>query len=62
MVSVFAIGHKVRRFKPGKGDGFLRAIKVHSTPSFGGEVNLGAPCHNNLQHIKEPYKCERNTL
>jgi hypothetical protein len=27
MVSVLAIRLKVRRFKPGQGDGFLRAIK-----------------------------------
>jgi hypothetical protein len=32
MVSVLAIGPKVRS------DGFLRAIKIHSTPSVGGEV------------------------
>jgi hypothetical protein len=43
MVSVLAIRPKVRRFKPGQGDGFLRAIKISSTPSFGGEVKLEAP-------------------
>jgi hypothetical protein len=42
MVSVLAIRHEVRWFKPGRGDGFIRAIKFHNTPSFGegGEV----PC------------------
>jgi hypothetical protein len=38
MVSVIAIASKVRGFnpgiKPGLGDGFLRAIKILSTPSF----------------------------
>jgi hypothetical protein len=36
MVSVLATGPKVREFKPGKGDGFLRVIKVRSTTPFGG--------------------------
>jgi hypothetical protein len=35
VVSVFATGPKGRRLKPGRGDdGFLVAIKTHSTPSF----------------------------
>jgi hypothetical protein len=38
-----------------KGEGFLRAIKFHSMPSFGGEVTLLAPCHKILQHVKEPF-------
>jgi hypothetical protein len=28
-------GPKGHRFKPGRGVGFLMAIKIHSTPSFG---------------------------
>jgi hypothetical protein len=52
MVSVFVIGPKVCRFKPGSGDGFLTAIKICSTPSRGGEVKLEAPCHKILQHVK----------
>jgi hypothetical protein len=32
MVSVPATGPKVRGFEPGQGDGFLRAIKIRSTP------------------------------
>jgi hypothetical protein len=32
---MLAIGHKVPGFKPGRGDGFLRAIKIRSTPSLG---------------------------
>jgi hypothetical protein len=38
MVSVLATGPKVSRFKPGQDDGFLRAIKIRSTPPFGWEV------------------------
>jgi hypothetical protein len=45
MVSVLAIGPKVCGFKPGQGDGFLKATKLHSTPSFGGEVEPSVPCH-----------------
>jgi hypothetical protein len=33
MVILLAIGPKVRRFKPGQSNGFLRAIKIRSTPS-----------------------------
>jgi hypothetical protein len=44
MVSVLAIESKVRGFKSGYDDGFLRAIKFLSTPSFGGEVKPSAPC------------------
>jgi hypothetical protein len=38
---------------PDQGDGFLRAIKIHSTPSFGRVVKPGAPCYKILQHLKE---------
>jgi hypothetical protein len=34
VVSVLATGPKGREFKPGRGDTFLRAIKIRSTPSF----------------------------
>jgi hypothetical protein len=37
VVSVLATGHKGHRFKPGRGDGHLRAIKIHSTPSLDGK-------------------------
>jgi hypothetical protein len=43
MVIVLAIGPKVRGVKPGRSYGFLRAIKIHSTPLFGGEVKPSAP-------------------
>jgi hypothetical protein len=38
VVSVLATVPKGRGFEPGHGDGFLRAIKILSTPSFGWEV------------------------
>jgi hypothetical protein len=38
VVNVLAIGSKVRGFKPGRGDGFLRAIKISRTPSIGWEA------------------------
>jgi hypothetical protein len=51
VVSVLAIRSRVRRFKPGRGDGILRAIKIRSTP-FGGEVKPEAPCRKILQRVK----------
>jgi hypothetical protein len=59
VVIVVATGPKVRGFKPGRGDGFLRAIKIRSTPSFGGEVKLETPCRNILRHVKEPLEIQR---
>jgi hypothetical protein len=38
VVSVLAIGPKVRGFKPAEYDGFLREIKIRSTFCFGEEV------------------------
>jgi hypothetical protein len=43
IVSVLAIGLKVHGFKPGRGDGFFRAIKIRNTPSFGRKVKPEAP-------------------
>jgi hypothetical protein len=42
----------------GRGDEFLRAIKIYSTPSFRGEVKPEAKCHNILQHVKVTCKFE----
>jgi hypothetical protein len=44
VVSVLATGPKGRGFEPGKGDGFLRAIKIRSTTSFGWEVKPEVAC------------------
>jgi hypothetical protein len=53
MVSVLAIEPKVRGFKPGRGDGFFRAIEIRSTSCLGGEVKLSAPCSKILRHVKK---------
>jgi hypothetical protein len=54
MVSVLTTGPKGRVFKPGRGDGFLRAIKIRSTPSFGWEAKPETPCCKILRHVKAP--------
>jgi hypothetical protein len=56
VVSVLATGPKVRGFEPGQGYGFLRAIKIRSTPSFGWEVKPEVPCSKTLRHIKDLLK------
>jgi hypothetical protein len=52
LVSVFATGPKSRSLKYIQGDGFLRAIKIRSTLSFGWEIKSEAPCRKILQHVK----------
>jgi hypothetical protein len=42
VVSVLPTVPKGRGFKPGRGDGFLGAIKIIGTLSFGWEVKLEA--------------------
>jgi hypothetical protein len=59
VVSVLAIGLNGRGFKPGRDDGFLRAMKIRSTLSFGWEVKPSAPCCKILRHIKAPLRCFR---
>jgi hypothetical protein len=51
MVSMLTIVLKVRRFKPGRRYGFVRAIKLCNRPFFG-EVKLEAPCRKFLWHVK----------
>jgi hypothetical protein len=34
----------------------VRAIKICSMPSFGGEVKLSTQCHKILWHVKEPFE------
>jgi hypothetical protein len=41
VVSVLATGQKVEGSKPSQGDGFLRAIKIRSTPSSRMESKAG---------------------
>jgi hypothetical protein len=59
VVSVLATGPKGRGFKPGQGDGYLRAIKIRSTPSFGWEVKREVLCHKILRHVKDPLTYQR---
>jgi hypothetical protein len=51
VVSVLATGPKGRGFEP---YGFLRAIKIRSTLSFGWEVKLEVPCK--ILHVKDLLK------
>jgi hypothetical protein len=56
VVSVLATGPEVLGFKPGRGDGFLRAIKIRSTTSFGWETKQEVPCPEILPHVKNPLR------
>jgi hypothetical protein len=56
MFSVVAIGPKVRGFKTGRGNGFLRAIEIHSTHSFVEEVKPLAPTRKILRHVKDHFE------
>jgi hypothetical protein len=40
---------------PVEDDGFLRAIKIRSTTSVGGEVKPSAACRKISRYVKEPY-------
>jgi hypothetical protein len=53
MVSVLVTAYKVRGFKPAERDGFLKAIKIRSTSSFGGEVKPDAPCRKIIRDVKK---------
>jgi hypothetical protein len=56
VISVLVTGPKDRGFKPGRGDGFLRVIKIRSTPSFGWEQMPEVPCRKILRHVKDPLR------
>jgi hypothetical protein len=58
-VNVLDIGPKVRGFKPGRSDGFLRATKKNQLSTFG-EIKLDTQCRKILRHVKEFYEYERN--
>jgi hypothetical protein len=62
VVSVLATGPMSREFKHGQGYGFLRAIKIRSTPSSRMGSKAGGPCRKILHHVKELYERERNIL
>jgi hypothetical protein len=61
VVSVIAIRPKFRGFRPGRGCGFLRAIKISSTPFFGGEVKPQAP-YKILRHVKNLLQIRTNIV
>jgi hypothetical protein len=52
VVSVVSTGPKGLGFKPGRGNGFLKAIKICSTPYFGWEVKPEAACSKILGMLK----------
>jgi hypothetical protein len=58
MVSVLAIGSKVRAFKPRRGEGFLKAIKsaACSPSGGGGRIKPSAPCGKILRHVENKFK------
>jgi hypothetical protein len=56
VVSVLATGPKGHGFEPGQGGGFLRVIKIRSTPSFVWKVKLEVPCRKILRHVKDLLK------
>jgi hypothetical protein len=54
--SVLAIGTIGCGFEPGQVGGFLRAIKVRSTPFFGWEVKPDVPCRKILRRVTDLLK------
>jgi hypothetical protein len=62
MVSMLAIRPKVCRFKPIRGKGFLRMIKMYSMHSSGEEVKQDTPCRKILWHVKVTCKYEQKTV
>jgi hypothetical protein len=48
VVRVLALDARFAVTKPTEDDGFLRATKIRSEPSFGGEVKTSAPCRKIL--------------
>jgi hypothetical protein len=53
VISMHATGPNDRGFKPGRGTGFLRAIKIRSTPSFGWEVKAEVTCRKIVRLVKD---------
>jgi hypothetical protein len=59
VVIVFAIGPKVRGLKPGKDDGFLRAIEIRNTTLFGGKQSRRSNVVRFYSLLKIPTKYEK---
>jgi hypothetical protein len=53
VVSLLATGPNGRRFKPGRGHRFIRAIKIRSTHSFAWEVKPEIPCRKILRQVND---------
>jgi hypothetical protein len=47
--------------QPAESDGFLTAIEIRSTTSFGGEVKPSVPCRKILRRIKDPLRYNGDT-
>jgi hypothetical protein len=62
VVSVLATGPNGRGFEPSQGDGFLKALKIRSTPSFGREVKPEVPCRKILRHEKRSLEVPRGRI
>jgi hypothetical protein len=58
--AALAITSEVHFSNPAKNDGFLRAIKIRSATSFGGEAKPLAPRSTILQHVKYPCELWKN--
>jgi hypothetical protein len=58
MVSVHTTGQKVRGFKPGRGEEFLRTIKNPQHAFFRTGVKPSAPRRKISRHVKELYEYE----
>jgi hypothetical protein len=56
VVSELSIGPTIRGFRPGRVWWVLRAIKIRSTTSFGGEVKPSVPYCKILWYFKEPFE------
>jgi hypothetical protein len=56
VVGVLTTRPKNRGFKPSRGDGFLRVIKIRSTLSFEQEGKLEVPCRKILWHVEHPLR------
>jgi hypothetical protein len=54
VASVLATRPKGRGFEPSRGDGFLREVKIRSTPYFGLEVKPETAFLKMLRHVKDP--------
>jgi hypothetical protein len=54
VVTVLAIGPKVRGFKPSREQRIFKGDKIRRMTSFGGEIKPSAPCRKILQHVTDP--------